>query len=186
MSIYLDTLAERVRELREQHGLSLSQLSARSGVAKATLFKVESGRTNPTLETLVSIAETFDVAVQSLIDVTPKNEVDVVRAGEGQDISDDASTGRIIRNQVIGAGTLEVHHQTFLSGRSFTSAPHGTGSREHVYVISGKISVGPVGAEESLDTGDYAVYPAHVTHRWRAIDGDATVLILHMFPRHSG
>lgn len=183
MSEILDALAQRVRQLRESHGLSLSQLSEQSGIAKATLFKVERGRTNPTLETLISIAETFDVSVQSLVDVSESAEVEVVHPGDGLDISDDASIGRVIRKQVIGTGTLEIHHQKFLIGAHVTSPPHGAGSREYVYVLDGRIRVGPVGKEQLIETDDFAVYPGHVPHRWEAVDGDATVLIVHTFPR---
>ena len=46
-------LSANVRRLRESHGLSLAALARRTGVAKATLFKIEARRTNPTLETLL-------------------------------------------------------------------------------------------------------------------------------------
>lgn len=182
MNPLVEALAQRVRQLREAHGLSLSQLSERSGIAKATLFKIERGRTNPTLETLQSIAETFDVTVQHLLDVASSSEVEVVPAGEGLDITDDASIGRVIRKQVIGAGSLEIHHQTFLVGKRVTSPPHGAGSREHVYVLDGTIIVGPVGHERQIEKGDYAAYPCHLPHHWEAVDGEATVLIVHTFP----
>ena len=67
VNAYLQALAANVRALRESHGLSLSQLSERSGVGKATLFKIEQAQTNPTLETMTLIAETFDVQVAELI-----------------------------------------------------------------------------------------------------------------------
>ncbi len=185
MNNHIQALAENVRQLRESHGLSLSQLSERSGIAKATLFKVERGRTNPTLETLVSIAETFDVSVNSLIAVEQRSEVEVVRAGEGLDISDDASVGQVIRNQVIGSGTLELHHQVFRADASETSPSHGPGAREHVVVQRGSIRVGPVGEEVVLEAGDYATYLANRTHRWQAVDGEAEVWIIHTFPRLS-
>lgn len=183
MNVHLEALANNVRRLREAHGLSLSQLSERSGVAKATLFKVERGRTNPTLDTISAIAETFDVQLPTLISAPPKIEVDVVRIGEGEDISDDASDGRVLRSQVIGAGSMEVHSQTFFAGKSSTSASHGAGAREHVFVCSGSIRVGPVGHEEVLNAGEYGTYPADRPHRWTPIDGPASVWIVHTFPR---
>lgn len=183
MTDHIDALAANVRRLRETHGLSLSQLGERSGVAKATLFKVERGRTNPTLETLASIAETFDVSIPDLIAVSERVSVDVVRSGEGQDISDDASTGSILRSQVIGAGTLEIHAQTFHAGKAEVSASHGAGAREHVLVRSGSIRVGPTGEEVVLEVGDYATYSADRPHRWQAENGDASVWIVHTFPR---
>lgn len=185
MNDHIDALAENVRHLRESHGLSLSQLSEQSGIAKATLFKLERGRTNPTLETLMSIAETFDVSVGSLIETKPRGEVEIVRAGEGIDISDDASTGWVVRNQVINAGMLELHHQVFHAGSSETSPSHGSGAREHVIALRGSIEVGPVGEEVTLNAGDYATYLANRTHRWQAKGEDAEVWIIHTFPRHS-
>ncbi|HEY5856968.1 MAG TPA: XRE family transcriptional regulator [Aldersonia sp.] len=183
MSDHIDALAANVRHLRETHGLSLSQLGERSGVAKATLFKVERGRTNPTLETMVAIADTFGVAVQDLIKVADRATVDVVRPGEGQNISDDASIGYILRKQVIGAGTLEVHAQVFRDGKSEVSASHGAGAREHVLVRCGSIQVGPVGQEVVVEEGDYVTYPADRPHRWQAVGGDASLWIVHTFPR---
>lgn len=185
MNSHVEALSENVKQLRESHGLSLSQLSERSGVAKATLFKVERGRTNPTLETLIAIAETFDVSVPSLIAVKPRADVEVVRSGEGTDISDHASTGRVVRNQVIGAGTLEIHHQIFHPGITETSPSHGSGAREHVVVLRGRVIVGPVGEEQELAAGDYATYPANRTHKWQAIDDDAELWIIHTFPKSS-
>lgn len=176
-------LAGNVRRLREMHGLSLAQMSERSGIAKATLFKVERGGTNPTLDTIVAIAETFDVPVQSLIATPPRATVEVLRSGEGTDISDDSSVGQVLRSQVIGAGVLEIHAQTFHDTKSETSASHGAGSREHVLVRSGSIRVGPVGEEVVVHAGDYATYPTDRAHRWQAIDGDASIWIVHSFPR---
>lgn len=183
MNDHIEALSANVRRLRETHGLSLSELGERSGVAKATLFKVERGQTNPTLDTMLAIARTFDVSVPDLISLPERAPVVVVHDGEGEDISDAASVGRILRSQVIGAGTLEVHAQVFKEGIAEVSPSHGAGAREHVFVRSGNIHVGPVGHEVLLGPGDYASYPADRTHRWQAENGEASVWIIHTFPR---
>lgn len=180
---HVEALATNVRHLRETHGLSLSEMGERSGIAKATLFKVERGQTNPTLETLLAIARTFDVHVADLMTQPERAPVEVVPDGEGEDISDTASFGRALRSQVIGAGTLEIHAQTFKEDTPEVSASHGPGAREHVFVRSGTIRLGPVGHEVQLSVGDYATYAADRTHRWHAVDGEASVWIVHTFPR---
>jgi len=76
-------------------GLSLQQLADRVGVAKTTLFKIESGRSNPTLETMIALGEFFSVSIADLLggDATPA--IEVVRAGtEGVDISGTAVRAR--------------------------------------------------------------------------------------------
>ena len=183
---HMEALSANVRRLREVYQLSLSQLSEQSGIAKATLFKIERGRTNPTLETLTAIAETFEVSVPALIAVAPEVSVEVLHDGEGEDISDDASIGRVLRSQVVTTGTLEIHAQTFHAGKAETSASHGDGAREHIFVRSGKIRVGPIGLEREISAGDYATYPADRTHRWEAVDGPASIWIVHSFPRGGG
>lgn len=183
MTNLMDAVADNVRRLRESRGLSLSQLSDLSGIAKATLFKVERGRTNPTLDTLAAIAETFDVSVPSLVTMPTGAVVEIVKDGEGDDISDEISVGHVLKSLAIGAGTIEIHAQKFLSGKVETSPSHGYGAREHVFVRKGKILVGPVGEEVEASSGDYVTYPADRTHKWQAVDGDASIWIVHTFPR---
>lgn len=183
MSELIDAVANNVRKLRESRGLSLSQLSELSGVAKATLFKVERGRTNPTLDTLAAIAETFDVSVPSLVTMPSGAVVEIVKDGEGDDISDEISSGQVLRSLTIGAGSMEIHAQRFFDGKVETSPSHGYGAREHVFVRKGKIVVGPVGEEVEVSAGDYVTYPADRTHKWQAVGGDASIWIVHTFPR---
>lgn len=186
MTGHKEALAYNLRRLREAHGLSLSQLGSRSGIAKATLFKIEQGRTNPTIDTLATIAETFDVPLTELINMPQRAVVEVVRAGEGEKVSDDATNSVILRNQSLGAGTLELSEITFLGGKTVVSPGHGPGAREHVLVRSGRLTVGPADETVQLETGDYATYPADRSHRWRSVDGDATVWVFHTFPRATG
>src|SRR5918995_6173421 len=47
-----EDVGQRVRELRERRGLSLSELARRAAVGKATLSGLEAGTRNPPLETL--------------------------------------------------------------------------------------------------------------------------------------
>ena len=75
MTEHLSALAANVKRLRESHGLSLAQLADRTGVAKATLFKIESQRTNPTLSTLTSLSTAFSVPVAQLIIIRDINQV---------------------------------------------------------------------------------------------------------------
>ena len=183
MTDHIDALAANVRRLREVHGYSLAKLGELSGIAKATLFKVERGRTNPTLDTMVAIAKTFGVPVEDMIALPDRASVDVVRAGEGLDISDAASTGFILRTQVIGSGTLEIHSLAFQKGKSEVSPSHGAGAREHVLVRAGVIRVGPVEEDTILHEGDYATYSADRPHRWEAVGGDAAIWVVLTFPR---
>ena len=55
-----DVLAANLRRLRIARRLSLSELARATGMSKATLSSVESGRSNPTIETLAALAGALD------------------------------------------------------------------------------------------------------------------------------
>ena len=62
----LRMLADRVRGLRRDRGLSLSDLAFEAGLSEGRLRAVESGRTAASLATLVALAETFEIALTDL------------------------------------------------------------------------------------------------------------------------
>lgn len=54
-------LGGRIRETREQHGLSLTDLSVAVGSDKSALSKIEKGERVPNLETIGRLADELDV-----------------------------------------------------------------------------------------------------------------------------
>ncbi len=67
--IELRSLAVRLRELRERMGLSLTDLSERTGLTRAAISRLENGwNLNPTLETLYRYAEALGVGLRLVVD----------------------------------------------------------------------------------------------------------------------
>jgi DNA-binding XRE family transcriptional regulator len=63
--IELRTLVVRLREIRERKGLSLTDVSERSGLPRAAVSRLETGwNLNPTLETLYRYVEVLGVDLQ--------------------------------------------------------------------------------------------------------------------------
>jgi flavin reductase (DIM6/NTAB) family NADH-FMN oxidoreductase RutF/DNA-binding XRE family transcriptional regulator len=60
-------VGRRVRELREQRGLSLSELGRRVGVTASALSQIERGKTRPAVTTLASLAAALGSSVDDLI-----------------------------------------------------------------------------------------------------------------------
>lgn len=61
------TLAERLRELRTQQGWRLKDLSEKSGLSVPYLSDLERGRTNPSLDTLQTLAGSYSLSVNDLL-----------------------------------------------------------------------------------------------------------------------
>ena len=67
----MDTIRNRVRELREERGLSQSELARRTGVTRQTIISLETGSYVPSLLFALNLCEVFDAAVE---DVFSKEE----------------------------------------------------------------------------------------------------------------
>lgn len=67
----LRELGRRLREAREQTGLSLSDLARRAGVSRRHVTEAEAGRANLSLGTLLALAEAVDRPLRRLFDFDP-------------------------------------------------------------------------------------------------------------------
>jgi putative transcriptional regulator len=60
-------IANRVRELREQHGaMTQAELGEAIGVTRQTIIAIEQGRYSPSLESAFRIARVFGVGVEDV------------------------------------------------------------------------------------------------------------------------
>src|ERR671915_1904140 len=78
----LSVIAAALRRERERHGISLTELARRAGIAKSTLSQLEAGTGNPSVETLWALAVVLDVPFSRLVE-PPRAPIHVLRAGEG-------------------------------------------------------------------------------------------------------
>lgn len=177
-------LARNVRGLRQDRGLTAAELATRSGVAKATLSQIESARGNPRLETLRDLADALGVSPTELLAPQDEPRVRVVRRDEGVDISDSVVGGRLVRSIPVEESVLELYELELRPASSETSASHGIGAHEHVFVLEGGVEVGPVESCTHVEARDLASYPADRPHTWRTGEGEhARVLVLQIMPR---
>lgn len=98
---YLDevlrTLAGRVRRLREERGLTVLALSFEAGLSESRVRAIEAGRTTASLETVVALAETFDVEIAALFD----------RAVAAEEPTPELShSGAVVPSEVVWGGEL--------------------------------------------------------------------------------
>jgi len=63
----LDGVAPRLRRVREQRGFTLTEMSARTGISKSTLSRLENGQRKPSLELLLPLAQAYRVPLDDLV-----------------------------------------------------------------------------------------------------------------------
>lgn len=60
-------VGQRIKALRQQHNMTLRELSQKVGISISFLSDIENGRSNPSLERLKEIAEALDTTVSYLL-----------------------------------------------------------------------------------------------------------------------
>jgi transcriptional regulator with XRE-family HTH domain len=68
-------LAERVRELRKDRGMTLEQAANQAGLARSTLSKIENGQMSPTYEALKKLATGLEISVPQLFTPPVKDQI---------------------------------------------------------------------------------------------------------------
>ncbi|MFE7705905.1 helix-turn-helix domain-containing protein [Streptomyces sp. NPDC057486] len=179
MSTGITVVARNMRILREQRGLSLAELARQAGLAKQTLSKVELGTGNPTVETLFAVAAALGVPVTRL--VAEREQVMTVR--RGGDAAWQDRSGYEVRSldHVYGSGVIE-NYVLRIRGEG-RSEPHPVGTLEHLYVISGRVRVGPEDSPVELVAGDFVRFPGDRPHLYASLEGESVVHIVVSVPR---
>jgi transcriptional regulator with XRE-family HTH domain len=157
-------IAQNLRRLRTGRGFSLDSLAARSGVSRGMLIGIEQERTNPTVWTLVRVADALWVSVSELIETVSPASVRVVRAGEANRLwhTDAGSHATLLVGS--GPAPLELWDWHLRPGDRYRTEAHVAGVRELITVISGRTALTVGDETHELDPGDSAMYPGDLPH----------------------
>lgn len=72
-------LKDKIRELRKERGMTQKEVAERLGIGGSTMTMYETGRREPNMETLIKIADFFDVSTDYLLGKTnARNEKEVI------------------------------------------------------------------------------------------------------------
>jgi transcriptional regulator with XRE-family HTH domain len=112
-------LGSRLRALRTERGLSLSQLEAATDISSSFLSLVESGKSDITISRLLRLADFFDVDLGDLVEGSrvDRRPLEVIREGDGSVV---ASQAEGVQIRFIG------HSRWQLSPRVGEYEPGGT------------------------------------------------------------
>jgi transcriptional regulator with XRE-family HTH domain len=141
-------IAERVRELRVAHGLSLDALATRSGVSRSMISLIERGESSPTAAILDKLATGLGVLLASLF--TPSSDTagapggPVARRDDQPEWRDPASG--YVRRNVSPPGVpqpIEIVEVRFPPGGrvAFENGAREVRVQQQVWVLEGAIDV---------------------------------------------
>jgi transcriptional regulator with XRE-family HTH domain len=171
-------IARIVRSLRHARGWSLGVLAERAGLSKTIVAKIETGDGNPSIETLLRLADALQITIGTLLAADRPPGTEVIRLDETTTVRSESglaartiwSDGRDRR--------VEVHEVVIEANGDYRSAPHPPGTEELIICVSGSLQVGPKGHEVELGERDAARFLADVEHEYRSQDGCAALLLM--------
>ena len=163
-------VAERVKRAREQRGLSLLDISRRTGIDVSLLSEIEQGQSVPPLGTIIKLAKALEMKMGYFISGDELKPFTIVRRGDRRVVSRYDSK----RDQHYGYGYESLapykkhrHMEPFLVTLqpATTKEERSThDGQEFIFVLSGRMEV-RLGEEiHVLEPGDTIYYDSTVPH----------------------
>ena len=164
-------IGARVKALRESSGLSLRDLTERSGVSAPMLSQVERGETSPTLTVAARIAAGLDLRLSQLLRLDESGAVTIVRASERQRGGNKrrGHSFEVLTSAQPGQ-RAELSRHTLAPGGATGAVDdppmHEPGSRETAFVEHGAILLICDGISYELKEGDCVTFDADLPHHF--------------------
>jgi transcriptional regulator with XRE-family HTH domain len=178
-------IGSRIQTLRQEKGLSLEELSAKTGFDVQSLSRIEQGEVQPQLGAIIKLSKALDAALGSLISGEGDRPYAITRKDERKRISRSTAPKRqeelyaymSLAPEVKGRHMEPLVVQLKENPEEETSTHDG---EEFIFVLDGVVLF-KIGQERfELEPGDSVYYQSATPHLVAAKEGTATILaVLH-------
>lgn len=177
----IGALGAALRIERQRQGLSVHELSRRSGVSFGLISQLERGLGNPSFQSLHRLAVALGVGLSKLFSGLGGDSM-IVRADERFHIPNSPETPKaqqVVRELLTprGQSSLQVIRSTLPSGFSNEGQPFRHLGTESVTVEQGRLLVVHGDRRVELGVGDTMTYGCSQPHWWANADEGTTVVL---------
>jgi len=173
-------VSRRIRELREQRGLTLRELGQKAHVSPSTIQKIEKNLISPSLGTVLRIAKGLGITIESLLDTHPKRR-DAVHLPKEKQRTIAVPDLRIFLqsladgfpDQAFSAVILTIPKGARMKERHFQH--HG---EELLFCLKGTVEFTILDQRYFLAPGDSLRFKSHLRHFWRHVGEDEAQLLM--------
>jgi transcriptional regulator with XRE-family HTH domain len=182
-------IGEKIKDIRENKGLSLQDLSKLTGFSSAILSQIENHLESPSLGTLLKIARALEVDLGIFFGVESKSPYYITKKGEGVNVARFASKDGITRygykysslgigkkNRKLEPFIVELEPETLKNEKTYAHD-----GEEFIYVLEGEVEITIGEHKEILKPGDSIYYDSTMPHLVRCVGKKA--IILAVFPK---
>jgi transcriptional regulator with XRE-family HTH domain len=175
-------LAKNLKRLRTQRGHSLERLAKLSGVSRAMLGQIETGKSTPTISLLWKVATALDVPFANLLAAQPTSGTAVLRRDGAKVLS--SSDGHFTSRALFPFDSerrVEFYELRLAPNHREDAEAHAPGTKENLIVASGAIEITTAHERPvTLAEGDTILFEADVPHSYRNLASTEAVLYLVM------
>jgi transcriptional regulator with XRE-family HTH domain len=170
----------RLREARQQRGLSLRALAELCELSPNTISLVERGISSPSVSTLQRLATALGVPITSFFADEPER-VQVLLTRGGERIRSGSAS---VVLESLGYGlkdqACDPFHVTLKAGASSGRRMMAHDGTEMVFCLQGKVDYEVAGDHYRLQPGDSLLFHANLPHRWSNPNTEPAVFLMIM------
>ena len=161
-------IGRQVRHYRKQLALTITDMSARSGLSAGMMSKIENGNTSPSLATLRALSTALNVPVTALFrEFEEQRDATFVKAGQGLTIERRGTRAghqyQLLGHSVHSDVSVEPYLITLESDADvFPIFQHG--GVEFIYVLEGCMVYRHLNATYSMAPGDSLFFDSDAPH----------------------
>jgi transcriptional regulator with XRE-family HTH domain len=177
-------VAQNLQRLRGKRQLSLDALARQSGVSRAMLAQIESGRSVPSIKVLCKIAKALKVSVAAFLEQRSFDGVALLSASQSKRLV--SANGAFVSRALFPFDTARQSefYELRLSplGEEYSEG-HGPGVQENLVVSQGVLEISVNDERYLLSTGDSILFYADQPHRYRnPADSEAVAFLVITYP----
>lgn len=167
----LDTyLGHTIRQLRQEHGLTIAEVSQLAGISRGMLSKIENGLASTSLDTLEQLANSLGVTLSRLFRDynAPTGGAQFVKHGQGMEVVRRGTRcGHTYQLLAYDQGPQKIFEPFLISleeqNEEFPPFEHpGT---EFIYMLEGIVEYSVGGESFVLEPGDSLTFRGELPHR---------------------
>jgi len=175
-------VGRNLRRLRIRRGHSLERLAKQSGVSRAMLGQIETGKSVPTIALLWKVANALNVPFANLLQSDEPRGAVVLRHSDAKLLT--SSQGQFTSRALFPFETgrrVEFYELRIAPLHREAAEAHAAGTRENLFVAKGVVEI-TAGTEKpmTLAEGDAVLFEADVPHVYKNLVATEAVLYLVM------
>ncbi len=174
IAVTLTEVGPRLKHLRTQRNVTLTELAEVTGISKSTLSRLESGQRRPSLELLLPIAQAHRVPLDELVGAPEVGDPRVR-------LKPRRVHGRTVIPLTQQPGALQAW-KVIIPASQAEPDPRSHEGYEWIYVLAGRLRLVLAGRELVLTAGEVVEFDTHVPH-WFGNAGEQPVEILSLLGR---